>query len=100
MKTYFGIIDDMGIESFIDLEGLKREDMLRALKNEKKYKMASTINYLLLRARMNPHRHSQVYCVTLSDGLAKKMNSMIERGLYMEAVRFLGKHDIEIVKIK
>ena len=59
LKTYVGIIDDFGLESFTDGE-----------KNRFPYTM---------RARLNPHRNARVYAVVMDEETAKEFDKKIKK---------------------
>ncbi len=74
MKTYIGIADCHGVESFMPLEG-----------NE------SRLGFLVMRASLNRQRHALVYQVELDDTQTEIMNAILADGDYMKACHIL--HD-------
>ena len=79
MKTYIGIADCHGIESFMPLEG-----------NE------SRMGFLVMRASLNRQRHALVYQVELDDTQAEIMKTVLDEGDYMKACYML--HDPAFVE--
>ena len=79
MKTYVGIADCHGIESFMPLEG-----------NE------SRMGFLVMRASLNRQRHALVYQVELDDTQAEIMKTVLDEGDYMKACYML--HDPAFVE--
>jgi hypothetical protein len=62
MKTYCGIADAHGLESFMECEG-----------------MAKAPFTLTMRAQLNRQRHAMVYWVELPDDKAEQMNEAIKQ---------------------
>ena len=62
MKTYCGIVDAHGLESFMECE-----------------EIGSAPVYFTLRASHNRHRHAMVYWVELPDDKAEQMNEAIRQ---------------------
>ena len=79
MKTYIGIADCHGIESFMPLEG-----------NENR------LGFLVMRASLNRHRHALVYQVELDDTQADILNAVLADGEYQKACYML--HDPAFVE--
>ena len=74
MKTFIGIADCYGVESFLPLEG-----------NEDK------LGFLLMRAQANRHRHALVYQVKLNEQQEAQLKEKLESGKYIIACEML--HD-------
>ena len=74
MKTFIGIADCYGVESFLPLEG-----------NENK------MGFLLMRAQANRHRHALVYQIELDETQERLMKEALEDGKYIRACDML--HD-------
>lgn len=68
MKTFTGIIDDFGVESFMELTEAK--DRIFGLK---------------IRARMNPHRNATFYGVSISKKVESEIREQIERKNWKKA---------------
>ena len=66
MKTFIGIADCKGVESFLELEG-----------NEDK------LGFLLMRASANRHRHALVYQVEMDEDQELIFKAVLERGEYI-----------------
>ncbi len=79
MKTYIGIADCHGIESFMPLEG-----------NENR------LGFLVMRASLNRQRHALVYQVELDDTQADILNAVLADGDYTKACNML--HDPAFVE--
>lgn len=62
MKTYCGIADAHGLESFMECEGLGHAPIT-----------------ITMRAQLNRQRHAMVYWVELDDEQAKQVNEAIEQ---------------------
>lgn len=64
--------DMNGLESCIDLTEFEKEHMWSTLKGETAAsKINFTVNAIMLRARMNPQRHYEVYTVQVTDSIDK-----------------------------
>ena len=74
MKTFIGIADCKGVESFLELEG-----------NEDK------LGFLLMRASANRHRHALVYQVEMDEDQELIFKAVLERCEYIPACAML--HD-------
>ncbi len=74
MRTFIGIADCYGIESFLPLEG-----------NEDK------LGFLVMRAQANRHRHALVYQVNMDESQEGIMTSLLKEGDYIKACAIL--HD-------
>jgi len=74
MKTFIGIADCKGIESFLPLVG-----------NEKQ------LGFLVMRAGANRHRHALVYQVEMDEDQEAIFKAVLERGDYISACLML--HD-------
>jgi hypothetical protein len=74
MRTYIGIADCHGIESFMPLEG-----------NE------NNLGFLVMRASLNRQRHALVYQVELDENQADILNAVLADGDYLKACAML--HD-------
>ena len=74
MKTFIGIADCYGIESFLPLEG-----------NEKQ------LGFLVMRAGANRQRHALVYQVEFDDTQEEIFNAVLADGDYIKACEML--HD-------
>ena len=79
MKTFIGIADCKGVESFLELEG-----------NEDK------LGFLLMRASANRHRHALVYQVEMDEDQELIFNAVLERGEYIPACAML--HDPVLIE--
>ena len=73
-KTFVGIADCYGVESFLPMEG-----------NEKQ------LGFLVMRANANRHRHALVYQVELDEKQQSIMEKTLEEGNYILACQIL--HD-------
>lgn len=63
-SNIFIVVWDMtGLEAVIDVSELMSEDTMRALKGEKGSKLGQTLFYLTQRARVNCHRHYEIYSI-------------------------------------
>ena len=79
MKTFIGIADCKGIESFLPLEG-----------NE------NHLGFLVLRASANRHRHALVYQVEMDEDQEAIFNAVLGRDEYIAACAML--HDPAFVE--
>lgn len=81
MKTYVGIADAHGIESFIP-EGSVNVMMLK------------------MRANANIHRHALVYRITVDQSQENMINEFLQRQEFIKALRYIKKniHNVEIEK--
>jgi hypothetical protein len=79
MKTFIGIADCKGIESFLPLEG-----------NEQR------LGILVMRASANRHRHALVYQVEMDEDQEAIFKAVLERGEYIPACAML--HDPAFVE--
>ncbi len=72
--------DMNGLESLIDLTTFEKERMWSTLQNkEPDSKINLTVNAILLRARMNPQRHYEVYTVRVDPSIDEEdMKRMFE----------------------
>ena len=73
-KTFVGIADCHGLESFLPMEG-----------NEKQ------LGFLVMRANANRHRHALVYQVELDEHQEGLIKTVLEGGGYIKACKML--HD-------
>ena len=73
-KTFVGIADCHGLESFLPMEG-----------NEKQ------LGFLVMRANANRHRHALVYQVELDEHQEALIKTVLEGGGYIKACQML--HD-------
>ena len=70
MKTYVGVADAHGVESFIPLEEAK-------------------LGFLELRARSNRQRHAVLYKVELEDSVAESVQAKLKNQDYIDALHLL-----------
>jgi hypothetical protein len=64
--------DCNGLEACIDLTDFEKAAMWNTLQNkDPNNKMNLTVNSILLRARMNPQRHYEVYTVRVDGGISE-----------------------------
>lgn len=74
--------DMLGLEAIIDISTVEKDTMWNALqgkKNDAFSKLNGTLNAILLRARMNPQRHYEIYTVTVDGSITKEdMQRMFE----------------------
>ena len=97
MKTYFGLADCKGIESFLSADELSQADMLEALEGKPIIKrLDSQINMLFWRARANEQRHPVIYQVKVTDKVIKNMDALLKDGKYIEALNYLKEAASEI----
>lgn len=80
MKTYFGIVDALGLESFIEFDE----------RQERKTKREFTL--LELRAKFNPQRNAVAYKIELPDADIKKIVKLIGQGLFVEAGQIVTRY--------
>ncbi len=73
MKTFIGIIDDYGIENFIELN------------NEVKNRIFG----MKLRARMNPHRNAVFYGVSVSKKTEEEIKEQIKKKNWKKAGKII-----------
>jgi len=62
-KTFIVSWDMTGIESVIDASELDSEDTFNRLMGEKSNRFGHTLWMITMRARMNSHRHYEVYSI-------------------------------------
>ena len=96
MKTYFGLADCNGIESFLSADELSQADMLNALDGVSNHTLNSQLSLLLLRARSNEQRHPVIYMVKVSDEVVKTVNVLLKDGKYIGALTYLKASASEI----
>ena len=75
-KTFVGIADCHGLESFLPMEG-----------NEKQ------LGFLVMRANANRHRHALVYQVELDEHQEALIKTVLEGGGYIKACQMLDMMD-------
>jgi len=88
MRTFFGIADAHGLESFIeDYDNMVKDLFLtddgdagnRKLTNSTQFAMAMRVMY-------NQQRHAVVYRVQIPDPEATEIEKMMDKGEYLEAL--------------
>lgn len=80
MKIYYGIVDALGIESFI------RHD------KKPKPEMEKQLQLLKLRAQFNPHRNAVAYKIELPDADIKKIVDLMDKGLFVKAGQIITRY--------
>jgi hypothetical protein len=80
LKCYIGIADSEGIESFLPWDDTSK----------------SKLTFLFFRARFNSQRNAIVYKVFLEDVEILKINELIKKHKYKEALIHLKKQAVEI----
>lgn len=99
IKTYYGIADCHGLESFICIDDYKQKEMLSVLEGDSKpapFSEMDIITTLLLRARYNDHRHPVVYTAKVSSKDDKKIVKLMKAGKHADALIYLKNHAKEI----
>lgn len=99
LKTYYGLADCFGIESFICEDDYTQRDMMSALNGEKgdgKKALSSLVNMLVIRARANYQRHPAVYTAKLSNVHASKVKDLLDADNRIDALLYLKKNAAEI----
>lgn len=97
MSNYVGIADAHGLESFIPYADMVAEAVFEGKDGEKT--LRGIIFPLELRAQANRHRHAVVYKAKVSDMKAKKIEKLLNKEEYEEALNVLKTvPDIEIMK--
>lgn len=74
-KTYIGIIDDIGLESFFEEQ--------KSIWSKMMYK---------LRAALNPQRNAKAYQIQLTKRDARKIQAIIDKGYWFKAKKMLTEH--------
>ena len=74
MKIFIGIIDDYGLESFLDASNEKNQRKIFGLK---------------LRVRMNPHRNAIFYSINISTQTENKIQEAIKQKNWIEAAKIV-----------
>lgn len=66
--------DMYGLESCVDATDLDKKAMWDTLKDPENARnpIGSTLHYLMLRARMNPHRNYEIYSITTTPSITKE----------------------------
>ena len=105
IKTYYGIADCHGIESFICEQDFTTRAMIRQLRDESlilrtktapNQELHESVGMLLWRARANYQRHAVVYSAKLTKVKAHTINNMLAAGKYIEALTYLKENALEI----
>ena len=96
MKTYFGLADCNGIESFLSADELSQADMLEALDGKASHTFNAKLNILFWRARANEQRHPVIYMVKVTDKVIKSMDTLLKDGKYIEALNYLKEAALEV----
>ena len=76
-KMYVGIADAHGIESFIPVDKVN-------------------VTILSIRANANDHRHALVYMAKPSESQVKKIEELMDKGKFMEALLYLKRNVKEV----
>jgi len=100
-KLYYGIADCHGIESFVCEQTFAINLMKALLKGVSvvgtpEKSLNANVNMMSWRARANYQRHAVVYTAKVSDEHSKKINSLLEIGKTVEALKYLKKNALEI----
>lgn len=80
MKTYLGIVDALGLESFIKYDEKQEQKMERELK------------FLKLRAQLNPQRNTVVYKIELPDIEIEKIKILLKEGQFVKAGQIVTRY--------
>ena len=105
IKTYYGLADYHGIESFICEEDFITRAMIRRLRDESlilraksdpNQELGEALSRLLWRARANYQRHAVVYTAKLTKVKAHTINNMLAAKKYAEALIYLKENALEI----
>jgi len=102
IKTYYGLADCHGIESFICEEDFITKAMIRQLRDESliqsdpNQELGEALSMLTWRARANFQRHAVVYTAKLIKVKAHTINNMLAAKKYAEALIYLKENALEI----
>lgn len=64
--------DCYGIEAVINVSNIEKEAMWHAIGGPQGRELGSTLNAILIRARMNPHRNYEIYTVTVDGSITEE----------------------------
>lgn len=68
-----------GLEAIVNVQDTAAADTMALLKGEKGNTLRSELNYFLLRARFNSHRHYEIYSIhTTPDVTQDALNTLFE----------------------
>lgn len=69
----FLLVWDMnGLEAIVDIRDIDAADTMARLKNEPATALRSQLNYFILRARFNAHRHYEIYSIHTSKDVSEE----------------------------
>lgn len=72
-RNIFLVVWDVnGLEAIVDVQESAAADTMSLLKGEKAGKLRSELNYFLMRARFNSHRHYEIYSVHTSPEITEE----------------------------
>lgn len=88
MRTFYGIADAHGLESFIeDYDNMVKDLFLSDDGDEGNRKLTNSMQFgMAMRVMANQQRHAVVYRVQIPDTEADQIQKMVDSGEYLEAL--------------
>lgn len=97
MSSYYGIADCHGLESFLNYATMVAEARFEGKDGDVGWN--SIIQVLIVRAKANRHRHAVAYEADVPIATANKIDKLLAKGKYKEALLVLKEvPDIKVAK--